>query len=186
MTVYYLRAKSKSPAHNVVFKAGKTFDRIEEFFVTGNDPPGTPFVPPLIGEVQSGVTAATLPRLDYLPSFGGVPVFSPRVVAELGDIVKNDVEFHACRVLCEGEPHELYVARLLRRLHLLDYPSSGLGEGAARFQSNFIRSDLAEDFLLAREQHELKCYVFVASESFKAEVEKRKLGIAFEPAATAA
>lgn len=186
MTTYYLRVKSKSPAHNVVFKAGKTFDRIEEFFVTGNDPTGTPFGPPLIGEVQSGVTPAALPKLDYLPSFGGVPIFSSRVVAELGDTLKNEVEFHSCRVLCDGEPNEMYVARLLRRMHLLDYSSSGLGGGTARFQSNFIRPDLDENFLLAREQHELKCYVFVGSERFKAEVEKRKLGIAFDPAAVRA
>jgi hypothetical protein len=183
VTVHYLRAKVKSSAHNVVFKAGKVFDRIEEFFVVGNDPPGTPFVPPLVGQLQDGVKAASLAALDYLPSFGGVPLFSPKFVHVMGELLKNEVEFHPCSVICEETSHEFFVARLLQRRHLLDYPSSGLGEGAGRFQSNFIRSDLDEDFLLAREQHELKCYVFVASERFKQAVEKLKLGIAFNPAA---
>jgi hypothetical protein len=182
MTAYYLRAKVKSSAHNVVFKAGKTFDRIEEFFVAGDDPPGTPFVAPLVGQLQDGVRATALPKLDYVPSFGGVPLFSPAFVEAMGDTVKAEVEFHPCTITCEQTPFEFFVARLLRRLHLLDYPASGLVEGAGRFQANHLRRDLDDDFLLARERHELKCYVFVASERFKAAVEKHKLGIGFEPA----
>lgn len=185
MTAYYLRAKTKSSAHNVVFKAGKTFDRIEEFFVAGGDPPGTAFVPPLVGQLQDGVKASALPKLDYLPSFGGVPLFSPAFVRSLGEMLKDDVEFHACTVYCEQAPYEYFVARLLRRQQLLDYPASGMVEGGPRFQANYLRRDLETDFLLAREQHELKCYVFVASERFKAAVEQQKLGIGFEPALVA-
>lgn len=182
MTAYYLKIKAKSPAHNVVFKAGKTFDRIEEFFVTGDDPPGTPFVPPLVGELQAGVKASALPKLDYLPSFGGVPLFSGTFVAALGETLRDEVEFHPCTVHCEGQPFAYFVARLLRKLPLLDYFASGIGEGAARFPANYLRGDLVEDFLLARERHELKCYVFVASDAFKSLVEKHKLGIGFEAA----
>ena len=181
MTTYYLKAKVKSPSHNVVFKSGKTFDRIEEFFVAGGDPPGTTFLPPLVGELQDGVTASMLPRLDYLPSFGGVPLFSEAFVQAMGNALKNEAEFHPCTVLCEQRPFAFFVARLLRKAHLLDYPASGVGEGAARFQANYLRPDLNEDFLITREEHELKCYVFVASDAFKTAVERHKLGIGFEP-----
>lgn len=185
VTGYYLRAKTKSSAHNVVFKAGKVFDRIEEFFVVGSDPPGTPFVPPLVGQLQEGVKASALPKLDYLPSFGGVPLFSPAFVRTLGEQLKDEVEFHPCTVICEQVPYEFFVARLLRRLPLLDYPASGMIEGGPRFQANYLRRDLEPDFFLAREQHELKCYVFIASERFKAMVEQHKLGIGFEAALVA-
>lgn len=181
MTTYYLRTKAKSSAHNVVFKPGKTFDRIEAFFVAGNDSPGTPFRPPLVGELQPGVKASMLPRLDYLSSFGGVPLFSEDFVRAMGDALTHEVEFHPCTVWCEQQPFAYRVARLLRKAHLLDYPASGLGEGAARFQANYLRPDLSEDFLLAREQSDLKCYVFVASDAFKTAVERHGLGIGFEP-----
>lgn len=181
MTIYYLRAKTKSPAHNVVFKPGKTFDRIEAFFVAGNDLPGTKFLPPLVGELQPGIPASMLPRLDYLPSFGGVPLFSEGFVQAMGDVLKGEAEFHPCTVWCEQQPFTYHVARLLRKTHLLDYPASGLGEGAARFQANYLRRNLVEDFLLAREQNDLKCYVFVASDAFKLAVEQHGLAMGFEP-----
>jgi len=76
MAVYRLRANARNPSHNVVFKAGKVFDRIEAFFVSGEDPPGTAFRPPLEGMLQPGVRASMLHRLDYLPSFCGIPMFS--------------------------------------------------------------------------------------------------------------
>lgn len=181
MTTYYLRAKARSPAHNVVFKPGKAFDRIEAFFVAGNDPPGTQFRPPLAGELQPGVKASMLPRLDYLPSFCGVPLFSEGFVRAMGDVLANEVEFHPCTVWCEQQPFAYRAARLLRKAHLLDYAASGLGEGAALFQANYLRPGLSEDFLLAREQSDLKCYVFVASDAFKIAVELHGLGIGFEP-----
>lgn len=185
MTAYYLRAKTKSSAHNVVFKAGKAFDRIEEFFVVGTDPPGTAFVPPLVGQLQDGVKASALPKLDYLPSFGGVPLFSAAFVDALGEQLKDEAEFHPCTVICEQAPYAFFVARLLRRVQLLDYPASGMVEGGPRFQANYLRRDLEADFYLAREQHELKCYVFVAGERFKTAVEQHKLGVGFEPALVA-
>lgn len=182
MTTYYLRAKAKSPAHNVVFKSGKTFDRIEEFFVAGGDPPGAAFLPPLVGELQYGVKASMLPRLDYLPSFGGVPLFSEAFVQAMSDKLKGEAEFHPCTVLCEQRPFAYFVARLLRKRRLLDYPASGLGEGSAQFQANYLRVDLNEDFLIAREENKRKCYVFVASDAFRTTVEKHRLGVGFTPA----
>lgn len=181
MTTYYLRAKVKSPAHNVVFKSGKTFDRIEEFFVAGDDRPGTTFLPPLVGELQDGARASMLPRLDYLPSFGGVPLFSEAFVQAMGDALKDEAEFHPCTVRCEQTPFSYFVARLLRKTHLLDYPASGIGESAERFQANYLRLDLNQDFLIAREKNKLKCYVFVASDAFRTAAEECHLGIGFEP-----
>lgn len=181
MSGYYLRARTRASAHSVVFKAGKVFDRIEEFFVAGSDPAGTLFVPPLVGQLQEGVRASALPKLDYLPSFGGVPLFSPAFVRVLGEPLKDEVEFHPCTVICAQAPYEFFVARLLRRVQLLDYPASGMVEGGPRFQANCLRRDLEPDFFLAREQHELKCYVFIASERFKTAAEQHKLGIGFEP-----
>lgn len=99
----------------------------------------------------------------------------------LGEPLKDEVEFHRCTVICEQAPYEFFVVRLRRRLPLLDYPASGLVEGNPRLRANRLRRDLEPDFFLAREQHELKCYVFIASERFKAAVEQHKLGIGFEP-----
>lgn len=183
MTVYYLKTKARSSAHNVVFKAGKAFDRIEEFFVAGDDPPGTRFLPPLVGELQYGVKASVLPTLDYLPSFGGLPLFSPTFVRALGEELRHDIDFHPCTVQCEQEPFAFFAARLLRKVHLLDYRASGLAPETARSRSNFLRGDLHADFLVARERHPLKCYVFVASGAFKEAVEHHRLKIGFERAA---
>ncbi len=185
MPFYYLKSQARSPAHHVVFKAGAVFDRIEAFFVVGSDPPGTAFRPPLTGALQDGVKASQLPKLDYLPSFGGVPLFSESFVRSMGGALRNEVEFFPCTVLCGQQPFTYFVARLLRKAHLLDYPASGIGEGAARFQANTLRPDVEEDFFLAREHRELKCYVFVASGAFKAAVAAHGLGIGFEPAPVA-
>lgn len=181
MAVYRLKANARSPSHNVVFKAGKVFDRIDAFFVSGDDPPGTAFRPPLEGTLQPGVRASALHRLDYLPSFGGIPLFSAAFVQALGDVLRTEVEFHPCTVLCEDRPHEWYIARLLRRVHLLAPASSDTGDGAMRSQADCLRADLHEDFFLARERNELKCHVFVASDAFRAETGRHGLHMGFVP-----
>lgn len=183
MTMYYLKARAKSPAHHVVFKAGTVFDRIEAFFVVGDDPPGAVFRPPLVGALQEGVKASQLPKLDYLPSFGGIPLFSEAFVRAMGDTLTGEVAFSPCIVMCEQQSFAYFVARLLRKAQLLDYRASGIGAGAAQFQGNYLRPDLDGDFFLMRERHELKCYVFVASEAFRTMVEAHGLGVGFEPAA---
>lgn len=179
MTFFYLRPKVKSPAHHIVLPAGKAFDRIEEFFTVSNSPSGTPFIPPIHGHTQEGITLDNFSQQDYLPGFCGLPFFSPRFVEAMSDILKNEVEFYPCTLTCEGTPHKFYLARLLNRLQLLDYAASGLGD---KPHPNFIRHDLVEDFYLAREEHTLKCYAFVCSTAFKTEITKLGLKVAFEPA----
>jgi hypothetical protein len=181
MTLYLLKTKVQSPAHHIMFPAGKTLDRIEEFFVAGNAAADTPYRAPLVGQAQEGITSDILKRQDYLPGFVGLPFFSPRYVAALSESLKHEVEFHPCTIICEGKEHPYFLARLLKRLPLLNYEASNLNGPTIAFQGNFLRPNLTESFYLAREEHPLKCHVIIASEKFKTLTTQHKLSIGFTP-----
>lgn len=179
--MYFLNCKIKSPAHHIVLPAGKAFDRIEDFFIAGNAPAGTPFLPPIVGQVQDGITPTNLPKQDYLPGFVGLPFFSPRFVEAMTTTLQNEVEFHPCTIMCDGIAHPFFLARILNRMQLLDYEASNLNGPASQSRGNILRPNLPQDFFLAREEHPLKCYVFIASEKFKTAVNKHKLHLGFAP-----
>lgn len=158
MAIYRLKAIARSPSHNAVFKAGKAFDRIEAFFVSGEDPPGTAFRPPLEGTLQPGVRAPMLHRLDYLPSFCGIPMFSAAFVQAMGDVLRNEVELHPCSVLSEDRPYDGYIAWLLRGVCLLEPIAPGSGDGALRSQRNYLHRPARERLPGMREERpQLPC-----------------------------
>jgi hypothetical protein len=179
MKTYFVRAKTKAAAHNVVFKAGKTFDRLDEFFVRDNQP-GQIFVPPIVGEVQEGISLAKFKELDYFPAFGGIPVFSQRFVETMSEAVALKIEFHKCLLTCENESNTFYVGKLLKRSRLVDHEKSGTFDEINRFKSLAIRATIDDEFLIAREVEPLKAYVFVAKQEFVDLVSKFRLQIAFK------
>ncbi len=181
VSTFYLRGKSRAFAKNVVFKAGKTADRLDDFFVSGKSAPKTPYLPPILGSMQEGVPIKKLLKMDYLPSFGGIPIFSLRFVEQMSKQLADEAEFFDCKVFCDGTSTTFFVAKLLRRMHLLEYEKSGVFRDEITFLRNVVRTDLASSFWIAREEHPLKCYVFVVSEQFRVEALRLGLQMDFDP-----
>jgi hypothetical protein len=179
MTTYFLRARTKAAAHNVVFKAGKTSDRLEDFFVLDSRSSQV-FFPPIVGNVQDGISSAKFRELDYLPAFNGIPIFSKRFVDTLSKFLQGEIEFHECLLHCEGLQEKFFVGKLLKRSHLVDHEKSGTFDEINRFKSLAIRRVIDENFLIAREMEPLKAYVFVAQQGFVDLVNRFRLKIDFK------
>jgi hypothetical protein len=184
MAIYRLKAIARSPSHNAVFKAGKAFDRIEAFFVSGEDPPGTAFRPPLEGTLQPGVRAPMLHRLDYLPSFCGIPMFSAAFVQAMGDVLRNEVELHPC-TSCAKTDRTTGTSRGCCEGYACSNRSHRAPAMAPCDRSAITCTDLHENVFLACEKSDRSCHVFVAGDAFKAEVDQHGLRMGVEPALVA-
>ena len=75
MTLYYLKTNVKSAENAVLYSQGKIYDAIYDFAVSGTLQ-SDQLPKNLYGKCQPGIGANELKRLDYLHSFGGVPIFS--------------------------------------------------------------------------------------------------------------
>ncbi len=180
MQTYRLKTNHKSPAHFVIFKHGKTYDRIFEMFVSNTTPPNDIRFP-ITGEMQDGVTFERLQKLDFCESFGGIVLFSNKFVAAMQTLLTDNLLFYPCTIVCEGKSTAFNIGYIIKHLTISDAEKSGFNASNCRFMPITFLTEFSQDFLIARESHPMGNNAFVVTELCKQMIEKAKLNVKFEP-----
>lgn len=70
------------------------------------------------------LTLESIQKLDYLESFLPAPIFSERAKKRIEQIVGEDVVFYPCKISLRGELLQFYLAKIFRKLPILDVENS--------------------------------------------------------------
>lgn len=117
------------------------------------------------------LTLESIQKLDYLESFLPAPIFSERAKKIIEQIVGEDVIFYPCKISLRGELLEFYLAKIFRKLPILDVENSPFrtlsnGKKIPTYPYKFTSQDL--EFTLARD-----CYyssLFIVSSRLQKEM----------------
>ena len=117
------------------------------------------------------LTLESIQKLDYLESFLPAPIFSERAKKRIEQIVEDDVIFYPCKINLKGELLQFYLAKIFRKLPILDVENSPFrtlsnGRKIPTYPYKFTSQDL--EFTLARD-----CYypsLFVVSSRLQKEM----------------
>lgn len=106
------------------------------------------------GVAQTGIALADVAGADYLDINIGIPVFSPKAVELFQRIAAGEMTFHSCVVECEGQDFPFFLARINKRVGVVDNARStfrSLTGGEQVLSGAVFRSTFDEDFLIARD-----------------------------------
>ena len=70
------------------------------------------------------LTLESIQKLDYLESFLPAPIFSERAKKRIEQIVGEDVIFYPCKISLRGKLLQFYLAKIFRKLPILDVENS--------------------------------------------------------------
>ena len=131
--------------------------------------------------MQEGISAERIAKLDYLESFGSIPIFSGRFVTAMRGVLSREVEFFECTIMCEGQSFQFFAAKLLKRLQLIEYEKSGVSEEKISSLPDIVLRTFEDSFLIAREKNPLRAYVLIVTDEFRTEAAKYQLQMDFSP-----
>ncbi len=106
------------------------------------------------GIAQDGIALADVAGADYLDLSIGIPIFSPRAVALFRRSAADEMTFHSCVIACEGQEFPFFLARINKRVALVDKARStfrSLADGEQMLSGAVYHSTFDEDFLIARD-----------------------------------
>ena len=110
------------------------------------------YAPVLIADNR--LTLESIQKLDYLESFLPAPIFSERAKKRIEQSVGDDVVFYPCKINLRGELLQFYLAKIFRKLPILDVENSPFhtlsdGRKIPTYPYKFTSQDL--EFTLARD-----------------------------------
>lgn len=106
------------------------------------------------GIAQDGIAPADVAGADYLDITIGIPVFSPKAVELFQRSAADEMTFHSCVVECKGQDFPFFLARINKRVALVDKARStfrSLTDGEQVLSGAVFRSTFDADFLIARD-----------------------------------
>lgn len=106
------------------------------------------------GVAQEGIAPADMARADYLDINMGIPVFSPRAVELFRRSAADEMTFHPCVIECDGQDFPFFLARINKRVALVDKARStfrSLTDGEQMISDAVFHASLDEDYLIARD-----------------------------------
>lgn len=107
-------------------------------------------------------TLEVIQRLDYLESFLPAPIFSKRAKKRIEQIVEGDVVFYPCKISVRGELLQFYIAKIFRKLPILDVENSPFrtlsnGKKIPTYPYKFVSQEV--EFTFARDCYYPSLYV---------------------------
>lgn len=125
-------------------------------------------------------TLENIEETDYIRSVYRALLFSKRFVERVGNALSEDVRFFPCKLICDGVDLDWYVAKIIRRISIIDKDASTyqtLSGGYKIIAHARYRKDIEEPFFIARDiEHNTQ---FVVSELFMDLCKKNGLLIKF-------
>jgi len=95
-------------------------------------------------------------------------LFSEKFVEKVGDVLKEELQFFPCKLICKEKSLDWYIAKIIRRIPMIDREASTyttLTDGEKVLEFPKYRRDVEEKFFIARDTENIAYYV--VSEQFK-------------------
>jgi len=128
---------------------------------------------------EQAYTLENIDETDYIE--GALPLFSKRFVNKVGNVMSKDVLFFPCKLICDGAGLDWYVAKIIRRIPIIDKEASTyltLSGGYKVIKNARYRKDIEELFYIASDVEEKSR--FVVSELFTDLCKENGLFIKFD------
>ena len=114
----------------------------------------------------TGYTLENIEKTDYIfcPS---ALLFSKRFVEKIGNLLREEMKFFSCRLVCQDVSLEWYAAKIILRIPIIDKEASTyrtLSDGERVLSFIKFRRDIEEEFFIAKDKEGITD--FVVSELF--------------------
>lgn len=129
---------------------------------------------------EEAYSLKNIEKTDFIRSVYRALLFSKKFVEGVVNTMREDVRFFPCKLVCEGVDLEWYVAKIIRRIPIIDKEASTyrtLAHGDKVIKLARYRKDIEEPFYIARDV-EQGTY-FVVSELFMDLCKENELHIEF-------
>ena len=128
----------------------------------------------------TGYTLENIEKTDYIfcPS---ALLFSKRFVEKNGNLLREEMKFFSCRLVCQDVSLEWYAAKIILRIPIIDKEASTyrtLSDGERVLSFIKFRRDIEEEFFIAKDKEGITD--FVVSELFVDICKKNGLLIDFK------
>lgn len=128
----------------------------------------------------TGYTLNNIEKTDYIDCPSAL-LFSKRFVERIGNILKEEMQFFPCNLICQHTNFEWYAARIIRSIPIIDKEASTyrtLTNGDKMLKFARYRKDIEQKFYIAKDKEYITD--FVVSQLFKELCENNDLLIKFE------
>jgi hypothetical protein len=132
------------------------------------------------GRTQTKMHFSDVINSDFLEANIGIPIFSKKAQEILSKKLGNEVEFHACKIECEGNSVVFYLCNVLKMSSLIDENRTSfrnLPEGDRIITQAIYQDDVKDDFYIARDENFRER--LVVSEKFVSLSQAEKLDVSF-------
>jgi len=121
-----------------------------------------------------GYTLKNIVKTDYIFTFSA-PLFSKKFVHCVGKILKDEMKFFPCKVICKGVALDWYAAQVIHLFPIVDKELSNYDLSSGDVASEVIkyRKDIEEKFYVARDSEIIS--EFVVTNLFKELCEENNL-----------
>ena len=128
----------------------------------------------------TGYTLENIEKTDYIfcPS---ALLFSKRFVEKIGNLLREEMKFFSCRLVCQDVSLEWYAAKIILSIPIIDKEASTyrtLSDGERMLKFIKFRRDIEEEFFIAKDKESITD--FVVSELFVDICKKNGLLIDFK------
>ena len=127
-----------------------------------------------------GYTLKSIAKTDYIDT-ASASLFSKRFVDSVGEVLKDEMQFFPCKVICKGEAFDWYAARITHTFPIVDKERStyrDLTDGRLVLSDAKYRTDIDEQFFIARDSEDIS--YFAVSDLFKILCDENGLMIGFK------
>ena len=126
-----------------------------------------------------GYTLKNIKKTDYIFTFSAV-LFSEKFVNNIGETLKEEMQFFPCKVICNDTTLDWYAAKITHQFPIIDEEMSEYynsdGEKVLDFAK--FRTNIEDKFYIARDYKEIT--EFVVSDLFKNLCEENELKLDFK------
>jgi hypothetical protein len=117
-------------------------------------------------DAGKGYTLKNIANTDYISTASAL-LFSRRFVNSIGEVLKNEMQFFPCKVICRGSALNWYMAKITHLFPVIDKELSTYYTSVGNRMLKWVkyRTDIEEQFYVARDSEETT--FFVVSDLFK-------------------
>ncbi|WP_289064391.1 DUF1629 domain-containing protein [uncultured Zobellia sp.] len=134
----------------------------------------------IIFNAQKGFNLKNIRSFDYLEGFMDIHVFSERFKNSLETILKDEIIFYPCKVLCEDEKITFYIAKFIKYMDIINEEISEystFSDGAKKLEKPVFKEGINFNYAV-RDSNEL--IISVVSNKFVELSKKNNFKISFD------
>jgi len=99
----------------------------------------------IVFQAQKGLNLNSIKSFDYLEGFMDVHIFSENFKNTLEEILRNEIVFYPCKILCDGEKIDFYIAKFINYLDTINREKSEYStysDGVEKLETPVFKSEI--------------------------------------------